>query len=728
MIVLNHADLILDETYLVSTETRGYVREPEESPFQPIPTSPPQPPEEEDFLPFLPDLVPLDHRDPGQGLDLQPSPSQLPPIAPGQFKPHQGREQLIVEMGHEGLMIRDLVHPALTDPLRNHQNSTFKLIKLISDFNYQLAKIHEQHATDMAHLVEAFRKKTNEVMSSGPRSVNTIAIAWEQWMADVMQDSASHTEISATLGRNVAKPLLEKTFHMKIQSRKVFKQREAFERMINENEDRTTKSHIDYRKSWTNHVEQQDPHSLAKYLESHNGYVGQIHNVNGMIDYYYEECLPHLLQEFDDVYHDVADVVLDSMSEGSKKITEKTENMTARWQKTSEAVKTISAEKDIASFISAITIPDYVPVTRHNFAPPPPKEVTKKNDIQSQSFGNIQEAGLPVKSCEIVVDRTVAGPARIRHDQLKQEESLMDDQIRVNAEAVESLNRILSKNLDQQLFNKANEIQEEISRKRYDLRCYQIKLSGIRAQKRLFDKTVKQEDDSLIAVQSGGASAKVTGRIKSKWVNAFKNVKGSQPSNNQVQTPGGGKAPKAVEPPPVLETNHQFAEYTFKNITSCDVCSQIMKGNSRQGLKCKLCRMNIHAECQDKVIKCQPKAKFSRTKSGSEMGDDERLSPRASIGPDQRRNTFMNSKPASTESAVLQLLTPPNELAAGHVPGETAASPIRRKMGGSYSRYTGSSPLQRGLTIDTTDLVDTSGRKINTSSVTGNGSNGSAGI
>merc|ERR1719361_805280 len=87
-------------------------------------------------------------------------------------------------------------------------------------------------------------------------------------MADVMQDSASHTEISATLGRNVAKPLLEKTFHMKIQSRKVFKQREAFERMINESEDRTTKSHIEYRKSWTGHVEQQDPHSLAKYLDA----------------------------------------------------------------------------------------------------------------------------------------------------------------------------------------------------------------------------------------------------------------------------------------------------------------------------------------------------------------------------------------------------------------------------------------------------------------------------
>ena len=123
MIVLNHADLILDETYLVSTETRGYVREPEESPFQPIPSSPPQPPEDTDLLPFLPDLIPVDHLD----IDLECSGSNQ---LAGPSKPHPGREKITVEMGHEGLMIRDLVHPALIDPLRNHQNSTFKLIKL----------------------------------------------------------------------------------------------------------------------------------------------------------------------------------------------------------------------------------------------------------------------------------------------------------------------------------------------------------------------------------------------------------------------------------------------------------------------------------------------------------------------------------------------------------------------------------------------------------------------
>lgn len=538
-------------------------------------------------------------------------------------------------------------------------------------------------------------------------------------MADVMQDSACHTEISAALGRNVAKPLLEKTFHMKIQSRKVFTQREAFERLIAENEDCTTKSHVDYRKSWTQHVEQQDPHSLATYLENHNSYVEQIHNINGMIDQYYGEGLPHLLQELDDVYHDVSGVVLESLTEGSKKITEKTANMTARWQKTSEAVRTISAEKDLASFLTSITIPDFVPVTRHNFAPPPPKEVTKNQKLTiTPSFGGIQEAGLPLKTCEIILDKTVSATARNRHEQLRTEAKDLEEKIKLNSEAVESLIRIQAKNLDQQLFNKANEIQEEISKKRFELRVAQIRLAGIRARKILYANTEKQPDESLCAVDgvtAGGPSQKDTGKMKSKWVNAFKNVKGKQAPAVKPT------APVPTGSPPVLENSHQFQEYTYKNITPCDVCSQVMKGHTRQGLKCKLCRMNVHAECQEKVVKCQPKAKLQR-RLGSEMGDDDTgfHSTRASVepgGPSMRRQIFGNSKPPSTEGQnLLAVPGQPGELQSGD------SASVRRKMGGSYSRYTGPG-LSRGLTIDG-DLVDSSGRKINTASVTGNGVGG----
>ena len=163
MIVLNHADLILDETYLVSTETRGYVREPEESPFQPIPSSPPQPPEDTDLLPFLPDLIPVDHLD----IDLECSgPNQLA----GPSKPHQGREKIRVEMGHEGLMIRDLVHPALIDPLRNHQNSTFKLIKLSK-------LISQTFTTPSVNL--SFQSVTST--TNCPRSTNSTLQTWPTW-------------------------------------------------------------------------------------------------------------------------------------------------------------------------------------------------------------------------------------------------------------------------------------------------------------------------------------------------------------------------------------------------------------------------------------------------------------------------------------------------------------------------------------------------------------------
>ena len=43
-------------------------------------------------------------------------------------------------------------------------------------------------------------------------------------------------------------------------------------------------------------------------------------------------------------------------------------------------------------------------------------------------------------------------------------------------------------------------------------------------------------------------------------------------------------------------------------------------GHTRQGLKCKLCRMNVHPDCQDQVGKCQPKSRLlRRQRSASEI-------------------------------------------------------------------------------------------------------------
>ncbi|PNF14474.1 hypothetical protein B7P43_G00822 [Cryptotermes secundus] len=82
-----------------------------------------------------------------------------------------------------------------------------------------------------------------------------------------------------------------------------------------------------------------------------------------------------------------------------------------------------------------------------------------------------------------------------------------------------------------------------------------------------------------------------------------------------------GKDREGAFPPGSLEAAaHTFQEYTYKKITPCDVCSQVLRGHTRQGLKCRVCKLNVHVDCQEKVGRCQPKSRLlRRQKSTSEI-------------------------------------------------------------------------------------------------------------
>ena len=54
--------------------------------------------------------------------------------------------------------------------------------------------------------------------------------------------------------------------------------------------------HGDYSLALDVHGNQKSPMSSANLLESHNNYVQQLHATNGMIDQYYADALPDLLQ------------------------------------------------------------------------------------------------------------------------------------------------------------------------------------------------------------------------------------------------------------------------------------------------------------------------------------------------------------------------------------------------------------------------------------------------
>ena len=60
--------------------------------------------------------------------------------------------------------------------------------------------------------------------------------AFDCLLNDTEANAAGLTDISGVLNRSVSRPLLEKTFHMKIQSRTVFLHRESFETILDKTE------------------------------------------------------------------------------------------------------------------------------------------------------------------------------------------------------------------------------------------------------------------------------------------------------------------------------------------------------------------------------------------------------------------------------------------------------------------------------------------------------------
>ncbi len=54
--------------------------------------------------------------------------------------------------------------------------------------------------------------------------------------------------------------------------------------------------HNDYSAAFDAHLAQKSPSTAAVVMEAHNTYVQQLKAANGMIDQYYKETLPQLLQ------------------------------------------------------------------------------------------------------------------------------------------------------------------------------------------------------------------------------------------------------------------------------------------------------------------------------------------------------------------------------------------------------------------------------------------------
>ncbi|XP_068214886.1 uncharacterized protein Stacl isoform X5 [Palaemon carinicauda] len=467
---------------------------------------------------------------------------------------------------------------------------------------------------------------------------------WESLLQEVEVDSQIHADVAGTLNRQISRPLIEKTFYRKIQSRKVFTHRESFDTILLKTEDMLNKCRRDYADAYLAHYRTQTNASLAAYFDAHNAYVQQLHATNGMLKTYNRSTLPSLLEELEAVYLDVSTILTDCLLAGAHTVANRALEQSKRYESLTATCRSSDSRADVAAFVRCIETAGAPggPTPPHRFMPPhlpAPGEYPDGEGLQQESAApaNLKD--------ELILDRLAALSSRNRYEALKKESADLERQIAQLQDSQETLLRIQQRNIEANLFNKVNEIQEDVSLKRFDLRVAQVHLSAVKAQKELFaskDSGGAEGRERKMSNSSGGS-------MKTKWMKAFKSLKTSEPSSGSNLPPGSPSTKRYTFSSTVLsvmanrkncrdkdsaanfETAHIFQEYTYKKITACDVCHQILRGHSRQGLKCRMCKINVHATCQDQVAKCQPKSRLLRRQRSTseieakqmEAGDDD---------------------------------------------------------------------------------------------------------
>ncbi|XP_053206539.1 uncharacterized protein LOC128390796 isoform X8 [Panonychus citri] len=496
----------------------------------------------------------------------------------------------------------------------------FPLVFAVADFTQQLSAIHERHADDLQILVEAFRKRNADLRKERSSFPSALFTLWELLLQEVEVDSQIHGDVSRCLSRNLGTGLKEKTFHRKIQSRKVFIHRASLDALLTRAEDLLKKTQSDYVAAYDNFCVEQTESNLINYYDAHNNYVHQLHAFNGMLKLYIGEVLPNIYEEIQEAYLDVSDILACSIQSAAEFLTNKIREQSNHYQAISSAAKSVTnGRNDLVPYIKGLNVDkSSMPSRMHTFVSP-----ALINDTTIASSFPPEVAS--VLTNELYIDKSCRYVFRSKLDELKSELNNLDGKIQQLEEAIESLLKLQQRSLDSNLHNKANEIQEEICLKKFDLHVAHMHMAAIKSQIELY--TAKERefhgDNGFLVSRERKSSTTSTTSIKMKWFKAFKSLK-STPNNNERNSDDKRSSRNSDSNPSLYlydGVQHVWTEYTYKKITPCDICHEVLRGHSRQGMKCKMCKLNAHSECTDKATKCQqPKTKLlRRQKSTSEI-------------------------------------------------------------------------------------------------------------
>ncbi|XP_076288868.1 SH3 and cysteine-rich domain-containing protein isoform X3 [Lasioglossum baleicum] len=484
---------------------------------------------------------------------------------------------------------KDVTQPALNEPLKQHNAATLKLVQTVAEFTEMLGAVMEDHSANVQRLVDKFRSRSEDTRldTGGVRRV------WENLLRQVEADALAHLDLAKVFQQQLSRPTLEASFYRKLQSRKVFAHREAYEQLVAKSEEKLQRARADYKRAYAAllMLEGGSEQDLKRaYFEAHNSYVLQLRATNAITERYQTRCLTGILGEIAEVYEELCGLACKCVTGFTEAAAERSREQAKRYQSISEEAQVVSPLSDLqilARSLAATATPSKKPARRLFVAPGPPEQVPMERINQ-----------VPALRDELAPTGTSTLPLM---EDLQREHDALSQKISGLQEALDSLMRMQRKSAESCLYTKVVELQKDISMKRFELGEAQLNLAAVQAQKELFGSGEAGQPDGVSSRKMSNGS---TGSTKHKWLKAFKSLKTSSPPTPPPTDKGKQAMYHAVSTVVAMsrkslesEGGHIWREYTYRKITPCDACGQVLRGHSRQGVRCRGCKANAHTDC-----------------------------------------------------------------------------------------------------------------------------------
>ncbi|XP_052225847.1 uncharacterized protein LOC127841228 [Dreissena polymorpha] len=403
----------------------------------------------------------------------------------------------------------DLTNPALQHAINQNCLSTIHLARLVSEFAQEMASSYESFAKDIQRVVAMFRDRSNTLKSE--RSLDTpssLYSVWENLLKETELDAQAHLDASGLLLKNVSEPLQEVSKYKMSQALKLQTFRQNFEDILQHSEESFNKKEEAYRETYKafKTCGSLDNREGLKHTfhSAHNEYLLQLRASNRLQDDM-KVTLPQVLEELDEICIDTTNTVNVAIESHSLLLLTKANEQRRQLENLLRCCRQVNPMLDISLFVKAINSEEHkIPLQRHKFSPADPMANSGEDSLMNH----------------LIIDRVTEGALLDKRSGLQKEALELTSYIKQNQDVTQALVNMCQRNLAHHLYAKVYETQEDLCRKRNEIRVANLQLGMVRAQIELLSpkQNGAPEDEQ---------EKKNPSTIRGMWKKAFKTLKSS---------------------------------------------------------------------------------------------------------------------------------------------------------------------------------------------------------